>query len=88
MAAPKTLKNLSGVQPTSARLGYDPPSEPMDLASLASAIAQAQNTINELISKFNSHTHSGVTVGAGSTGGTSAAITGAGAAATNLFTAS
>lgn len=91
MAAPKLLRFL-GMGNMSASdqsaLAYDPPATPQDPAALAAAVAQLQNTVNELIKHFNAHTHSGVTTGAGSTGAVSETQTGAGATPQNLFTTS
>lgn len=50
------------------------------------ALLQLQDSLNEAIARFNAHTHTGVTAGAGSTGTTSAPITGTPQTATNLFT--
>ena len=78
-SAPKPIKYLSGVVPE-GEIEYSPPSQPMDQATLAQAILQLQNTVNEVISRLNQlctdTSHAGDQV------------TGAGAAATNLFTSS
>lgn len=58
---------------------------PLNPVDVAVAIKQLQDSLNELITRFNAHTHGGVTVGAGSTGGTSAPVTGTAQTATNLF---
>lgn len=101
MAAPKTLKTLAGDTPKAAAIAAGDPATkiPLDEGALAATILQLQNSLNEVITRlnalvtdFNAHTHSGVTVGAGVTGAKSSAavtaVTGAAQTATNLFTAS
>ena len=80
-SAPKLVKKLGGAIPSASDLAavqYDPPAAPLDQGSVAQAIQQLQNTVNELISRHNQlctdTSHAGD------------AVTGAGAAATNLFT--
>ncbi len=79
MAAPKPLKYLSG-QSVGQEVETDSPAIPQNPSDLAAAIIQLQNTLNEVISRYNQlctdTSHAGD------------AVTGAGAAATNLFTTS
>ena len=81
-SSPKPLKKLGGAIPDAADLAafqYDPPAIPLDDGSVAQAILQLQNTVNEIIVRLNQlctdTSHSGD------------AVTGAGATAANLFTA-
>lgn len=81
MAAPKTVKRLGGGNPSAqdvVALQYDPPSVPMDQASMAQAIIQLQNTVNELIVRHNQ-----LCIDAAHTGDE---VTGTAQAASNLFT--
>lgn len=59
---------------------------PLSDASVAAAVDQLQQTVNELITRFNAHTHTGVTVGAGSTGAAVPLVQGVDVADTDLFT--
>lgn len=92
MAAPKAVKKLGAATPSAQDLvaaQYDPPAVPLDDGSVWQAIVQLQNTVNDLITRFNAHTHGGVTTGAGTSGAPNAnTMTGAGSAAANLFTTS
>lgn len=45
------------------------------LYQLVSELSQAKSAINQLLTDYNAHTHSGVTVGAGTSGAVSAAST-------------
>jgi hypothetical protein len=75
MAIPKIIRTLAGT----ARSKPPSPSEPLLPADVALSIVQLQNTVNELISRYNTHAdaaHAGANKVAG----------GAGVAATNLFT--
>ena len=82
-SAPKSIKKLGGAIPTAADVAgwqYDPPAPPLDQGSVAQTILQLQNTVNELITRHNALCTD--TAHAGD------AVTGAGTAATNLFTGS
>lgn len=84
-SAPKPLKFLGmGNMSTSdqAAVEYDPPAIPQDPAALAAAVLQLQNTVNELIARHNA------LCAASALPSTANEVTGAGQAATNLFTAS
>jgi len=80
-AAPKPVR-FFGMGAMSAAdavaVQYDPPARPMDQGSLAWCILQLQNTVNELISR-----HNALAVAAAQP---ATQVTGAGQAATNLFT--
>ena len=92
MAEPKAVKTLAGQGVSAKALSYDPPATPLDPFKMAQQILQLQNTVNELISLFNAHKHTENTAEAytrnAETGVPKTLITGAGVAATNLFTAS
>lgn len=88
MAAPKTINNLAGDTPKAAELATSHPSKQLNLNDVAAAILQLQNTVNALQAAFNTHTHSGVTAGAGTSGTVSTALTATAASAQNLFTTS
>jgi hypothetical protein len=82
-SAPKPIKHLNGgkvIAPPAASTSQAtiPPLHPADLAR---AIFQLQNTINELIVRFNAHQHSALNA-APSVG----AVTGTAQSASNLFT--
>ena len=80
-AAPKPIKRLGGATPSTAdiaSLQYDPPSIPLDLYSIAQAVLQLQNTVNEVITRLNAL--------ATATSNPGDAVTGTAQAATNLFT--
>jgi len=86
MAVPKTIKRLGLGNPSAqdtVAFQYDPPAVPLDNGTIAQALLQLQNTLNELIKHFNAHQHSALNA-APSTD----TQTGAGATAQNLFTAS
>ena len=79
---PKPLVKLGGAKPSAADLvafQYDPPAAPLDQGSVAQTILQLQNTVNELIARHNQLCTDAAHAGD--------AVTGAGQAATNLFTA-
>lgn len=80
MAAPKTIKTAAGVPLTAAALSVENPAVPLNPAVLQQQILQLQNTVNELITRHNQLCTD--TAHAGD------AVTGAGTAATSLFTAS
>lgn len=83
MAAPKLLRflGMGNMSPSDqVSVEYDPPAIPQDPAALAAAVLQLQNTVNELIVRHNALCVSTTYVGD--------EVTGAGAAASNLFTAS
>lgn len=89
MAAPKSIKHLGGDIPKAAEAAYGPPAVPLDPVALQAILLQLINTVNDLIVRFNAHTHGGVTTGAGTSGAPNAnTMTGAGSAAANLFTSS
>lgn len=83
MAAAKKLRTLAGTDVNTK--GGDHPATPVNDQNLAIAVQQLQDSLNELITRYNAHTHGGVTVGAGSTGATSSAVNGTAQAAANLF---
>lgn len=65
---------MGGAAVVSAAVNYgDHPSAPLNSNDLAAAVLQLQNTVNALIALFNTHTHGGVTTGAGTSGAPSAA---------------
>lgn len=80
--AAKKVRRLAGDDyQTKVGIGVPP-----NVADLAVAVKQLQDTVNEVITRFNAHTHGGVTVGAGTSGApNSTLVTGAAVAATNLF---
>lgn len=89
MAAPKPIKRLAGDTPNQSTFATtDNPAVPLNPAQMAAAIVQLQNTVNALQAAFNTHTHSGVTTGAGTSGTVSTPLTSAAASAQNLFTTS
>jgi hypothetical protein len=63
MAAAKKLVRLAG-DDLQLKTGNNPAQQPNPMA-LAIAVVQLQDSVNELITRFNAHTHGGVTVGAG-----------------------
>jgi hypothetical protein len=80
-AAPKSLKFLGLANPSAqdlVSLQYAPPGRPLDQAALAQTVIQLQNTVNEIITRLNQLCTD--TAHAGDQ------VTGAGTAATNLFT--
>lgn len=80
-SAPKVVKTLSQETPSAKQLAASPPASPMDQAAMAAAILQLQSTVNELIVRHNE------LAGAGSVPQVGMKVTGAGQAASNLFTA-
>lgn len=86
MASPKLLRFLGmGNMSASdqATLAYDPPAVPQDLAALAAAVLQLQNTVNALQFNYNLHQHAALNAAPSTNLATSTAQ-----AAQNLFTAS
>lgn len=76
MALRKTIRTLAGTKRTAAKSI----TEPLNQADVAVAIAQLQESVNELVVRFNAHTHS-----ANGTA-TTALVTGAAQADAGLFT--
>lgn len=76
-SAPKGLKTLAGV-PVGTSVQYTPPAAPLDPSLLAQTVLQLQNTVNELIVRHNEL--------ATATTESGTKVTGAGQAASNLFT--
>lgn len=73
MAAPKKLRTLAGVTTPAGAVV-----PPLSNADLYAAVVQLQNTVNEVIVRYNAHAtaaHAGAN-----------AVTGAAQAASNLFT--
>lgn len=81
--AARKLRTLAGSDINTK--GGDHPVTPPNAQDLAIAIKQLQDSLNELIVRFNAHTHSGVTVGAGSTGVGSSLVNGTAQAPASLF---
>lgn len=71
--------------PTSATTS-DNPAVPVNVQTLVERVEQLTNTVNALVQQLNTHTHSGVTVGAGTTGAISTPYDGTAKTAQNLFT--
>jgi hypothetical protein len=57
MAAPIAIKNLAGDAPASELVTQDAVSVPPDAFTVWRTVVQLQNTVNELISRFNAHYH-------------------------------
>jgi hypothetical protein len=80
-SAPRTLKTLAGLSVVGPQAQYSPPAAPLDQGLLAQSILQLQNTLNEVIVRHNE------LCGAASVPQAGMKVTGAGQAASNLFTA-
>jgi hypothetical protein len=57
MTAPIAIKNLAGDTPADELVTLDGPSVPPDFFTVWRTVLQLQNTVNELISRFNAHYH-------------------------------
>lgn len=88
MALRRTLRTLAGTKRPAVNsiTGRSTVNVPLHQGDLAEAVGQLQETVNELITRFNAHTHSGVTAGAANTGTTSAPVAGTVVADAALFT--
>jgi hypothetical protein len=61
MAKPVTLKNMAGDSVKELLVASDDnPGTPLNIAVLARAVLQLQNTVNALIYNYNLHQHSGL----------------------------
>ena len=91
MAAPKKLTRLAG-DDLALKQGANPAQHP-NLTVLALAVDQLQKTVNEVITRFNAHTHVENTAGAYAQNANTAApaagqkVQAIDVAATNLFVA-
>jgi hypothetical protein len=80
-AAPRAVRFLGGAIPSASDLAaaqYNPPSRTLDNGTVLQALAQLQNTVNELIAR-----HNALAVAASQP---ATQVTGTAQAATNLFT--
>lgn len=102
MAAPKNVKHLAGDTPKAAEAAYGDPAVPLDPVTILQVTLQLQNTVNDLVARFNAlvtvfnaHVHTENTAGSYAQNAltavpttTGTAMTGAGSSAQNAFTAS
>lgn len=94
MAAPKAIKDKTGNTPKSGEIASDNPQRPLNLFTLAAAVVQLQNSLNELVVKYNAHVHTentNATYAQNATTGVPQAaglVSGTAQTAANLFTAS
>lgn len=88
MAAPKTIRRKAGDKLTAADSDTQ---VPLNLADIAAAVTQLQNTVNALIVVFNAHVHTENTAGSyaqnASTGVSTTTVDGTPQSAANDFTA-
>lgn len=80
-SAPKPLKTLAGNTPPGGTAGNNP-AIPLNGQTVNEAILQLQTTVNELITRLNTHTHS---AGAVAAPDAATRVQGVAVAATNLF---
>lgn len=84
MAVAKKVRTLAGTDVNTK--GGAHPATPVNVQELAIALEQLQKSYDELVTRFNAHTHGGVTVGAGTSGApNSTLVAGTAVATPNLF---